>query len=122
MKKIFMAILIVSFAFIIARAASAWPAEGVIYGADIEYSGMSVTKNGVSVKLTNTSGNDVKVSLKLTFYDTKGNSLGYSIFGLREIAAGGYADISNNHLNGKWKPCRDAQRIDFSKMTYEPLY
>jgi hypothetical protein len=103
-------------------AALGWDAEGVIYGTDIEYSGLTVSKNGVAVKLTNTSNTDVKVSLKLTFHNANGGSLGYSIFGLREIQAGSYADISRNYLNGKWKECRDAARMEFVKMTYEPIY
>jgi hypothetical protein len=107
---------------IIAGTSYAWTTDGVIPGTDIKYSGMSVTKNGVNVKLTNVSDNDVKISLKLTFYDANGNSVGYSLFGLREIYAGGYADVSNNFLNGKWKQCRDSQRMGFSKMTYEPIY
>ena len=103
-------------------AAPVWPAEGVISGTDIEYAGLSVSAGGVSVRLTNTAGHDVKVSLRLTFLDRNGNTLGYSIFGLREIYAGRYVSISNNHLNGSWRTCRDAPRMVFSSMTYEPIY
>ena len=102
--------------------ASAWTADGVIPGTEIEYSELSVSKSGVSVKLTNTSAYDVKVSLKLTFLDREGNSLGYAIFGLREMEAGDSVTISNNYLNGNWKTCRDSARMDFSRMTYEPIY
>jgi hypothetical protein len=100
----------------------AWEANGAIPGTDIEFSNLEVSKKGVAVRLANTSSDDVKVSLKLTFYDRNGNALGYSLFGLREIPAGAYSDISGNYLNGKWKPCRDSQRIEFAKMTYEPIY
>jgi len=122
LRKLYQFIFIVSLTLITAGVACAWNTDGEIPGTDIEYSGLSVTKNGVGVKLTNASGYDVKISLKLTFYDNNGNSMGYSIFGLREIGADGYADISNNYLNGKWKLCKDAPRIDFSRMTYEPIY
>jgi hypothetical protein len=105
-----------------ARGAFAWNTDGIIPGTDIAYSGLAVTKQGVSVKLENASGDDVKVSLKLTFFDKYGNAAGYSLFGLREIEAGGSAEISNNYLTGKWKPCRDAARLEFEKMTYEPIY
>jgi hypothetical protein len=105
-----------------ADCAQAWSSDGVISGTDLEYSGLSVTKKGVSVRLTNTSGDDVKVSLKLTFYDVNGSSLGYSIFGLREIGARQQVEVSDNYLTGKWKPCRDSQRMEFLKMTYEPIY
>lgn len=122
MKKIVCAVLGIILALLTSITALGWDAEGVIYGTDIEYSGLVVSKSGVAVKLTNTSNTDVKVSLKLTFYDRNGNSRGYSIFGLREIQAGSHADISRNYLNGKWKECRDAVRMEFVKMTYEPIY
>ncbi|MDR2779900.1 MAG: hypothetical protein LBB28_02115 [Synergistaceae bacterium] len=122
MKKITCAVLGIILILATSGAVFGWDAEGVIYGTDVEYSGLAVSKNGVSVKLTNTSNTDVKVSLKLTFYDKNGSSLGYSIFGLREIQADFYADISGNYLNGKWKECRDAARMEFVKMTYEPIY
>jgi hypothetical protein len=122
MKKIFLAITMAAVFFASAKAVFAWDAEGLVPGTDIRYSGLAVSKGGVAVKLTNTSGDDVKVSLKLTFFDANGNSIGYTIFGLREIYANSSADISGNHLSGKWKPCRDSARIDFSKMTYEPIY
>ena len=69
MKKFLAAAVAVSVILISASAVFAWGAEGVIPGTDIEYSGLSVAKNGVSVKLTNTSNYDVKASLKLTFFD-----------------------------------------------------
>ncbi|MDR1510091.1 MAG: hypothetical protein LBS53_10665 [Synergistaceae bacterium] len=122
MKKISCAVLGIILTLSVSGAALGWDTEGVIYGTDIEYSGLVVSKSGVAVKLTNTSNTDVKVSLKLTFYGRNGSSLGYSIFGLREIQAGSYADISKNYLNGKWKECRDAARMEFVKMTYEPIY
>jgi hypothetical protein len=122
MKKIVCAVFGIILVLSAGGAALGWDAEGVIYGTDIEYSGLEVSKNGVAVKLTNTSNTDVKVSLKLTFNDRNGSSLGYSIFGLREIQAGSYADISRNYLNGKWKACRDAARMELVKMTYEPIY
>jgi hypothetical protein len=81
-----------------------------------------VSKSGVSVRLANTSGYDVRVSLKLTFFDGYGNSIGHSVFGLREISAGEPVEISGNYLSGKWKECRDAAKISFVKMTYEPIY
>ena len=112
---------------VIAAAASyaatpSWQTEGVIIGTEIEYADLSVSRSGVSVRLTNTSSFDVKVSLRLTFRDRGGNTLGYSLFGLREISAGTSVKISNNYLNGNWRTCRDAQRMDFSSMTYEPIY
>jgi uncharacterized protein YxeA len=122
MKKIVCAVFGIILVLSAGGVALGWDAEGAIYGTDIEYSGLAVSKNGVAVKLTNTSNTDVKVSLNLIFYDRNGHSLGYSIFGLREIQAGSYADISGNYLNGKWKACRDAVRMEFVKMTYEPIY
>jgi len=103
-------------------AVPAWQADGIIPLTEIEYSGLSVSRSGVSVKLTNTSAADVKVSLRLAFLDREGNTIGYSLFGLREIEAGGYAAFSNNYLNGNWRACRDASRMNFSRMTYEPIY
>ena len=129
MKKCFCAeravTLIIVFVMVITvshTAAFAWDAEGVIAGTGIEYTGLSVTRSGVSVKLTNTSPFDVKVSLRLTFLDRDGNTVGYTIFGLREIWAGNSVTISNNYLNGNWRACRDAPRMNFSRMTYEYLY
>jgi hypothetical protein len=122
MKKITCAALAMLLILMSCGTILGWDAEGVIYGTDIEYSGLSVTKSGVAVKLTNISDTDVKLSLKLTFSDRNGNSLGYAIFGLREIKARSYANISKNYLNGKWKECRDAARMEFVKMTYEPIY
>ena len=115
--------LILSMAITTSHAvASTWAVDGVIRGTEIEYSGLTVSRSGVSVRLTNTSTDDVKVSLKLTFLDRGGNSIGHSIFGLREIEAGASVTISNNHLNGNWRACRDSARIDFARMTYEYIY
>ena len=129
MKKILYAARAVTTIIIFAAAITAshaatpsWEADGVIPGTEIEYSGLSVTRSGVSVKLTNTSFFDVKVSLRLTFFDRNGNSLGYSLFGLREIWAESSVNITNNFLNGNWRACRDAPRMDFVRMTYEYLY
>jgi hypothetical protein len=122
MKKIACAALGLLLVLTANGAVFGWNAEGVINGTDIEYSGLLVSKSGVAVKLINISNTDVKISLKLTFYNINGSSLGYSIFGLREIGADSYADISKNYLSGKWKECRDAARIEFDKMTYEPIY
>ena len=129
MKKCFCAarvvtlIIIFSMTVAISHAtAFAWEVDGVIPGTEIEYSGLSVSRSGVSVKLTNSSPGDVKVSLRLTFLDREGNSLGYTIFGLREIWAGNSVTITNNYLNGNWRACRDAPRINFAAMTYEPIY
>ena len=127
MKKCFCAaravIMLIVFATVItASRTDAWESEGVIPGTEIEYSGLSVTRSGVSVRLTNTSPYDVKVSLRLSFFNRDGNSLGYSIFGLREIWAGNSVTLSNNYLNGNWRHCRDAPRMDFSRMTYEHIY
>ena len=102
--------------------AFAWEANGVIPGTEIEYSGLAISRQGVSVKLTNTSTDDVKVSLRLTFFDRTGNSLGYSLFGLREIRAGDSVTVSNNYLNGNWRACRNASRIGFARMTYDYIY
>ena len=120
--------MIIIFAMVItvphtaASAAPTWEADGVIPGTEIEFSGLSVTRSGVSVRLTNTSDYDVKISLRLTFLDRNGNSIGYSIFGLREIWAENFVTISNNYLNGNWRACRNAPRINFSSMTYEFIY
>jgi hypothetical protein len=122
MKNILHSIIITAVILASAGDAFAWAAEGLIPGTEIEYSGLVVSKKGVTVKLTNKSLDDVKASLKLTFFDDRGNSIGHSIFGLREIPAGESVEISGNHLSGKWKPCRDSARINFSKMTYEPIY
>jgi hypothetical protein len=120
-KIICLAVLILS-VFAAADAVFAWNAEGVIPGTEISYSGMTVSKDGVAVKLTNNSGNDARVSLKLTFFDKDGNGAGYSLFGLRVIAAGSEVEISRNYLTGKWKSCKNSERIVFEKMTYELIY
>ena len=114
-----MAALIFAMTITISQAAApTWPTDGAIPLTEIGYSELSVSRKGVSVKLTNTSAADVKVSLRLSFLDREGNSIGYSLFGLKEIDAGGSVTFSNNYLNGNWKACRDAHRINFSRMTY----
>jgi hypothetical protein len=122
MKKFFYLILLISLILLTDDALLAWEADGLIPGTDITFSNLTVSKNGVAVKLLNSSSDDVRVSLKLSFYDRNGNIIGYSLFGVRDIAAGAMAEISGNHLSGKWKQCRDAERTEFLKMTYEPLY
>jgi hypothetical protein len=108
--------------FATAAAVCAWNADGVIPGTDISYSGLTVSRNGVAVKLTNNSGYDVRVSLKLTFVNEDGNADGYALFGLRTIPAGSEIGISRNYLTGNWRSCRKSARIIFEKMTYEPIY
>ena len=122
MRRFFLASLATLIILTSASALFAWEADGGVPGTEIEYSGLGVSKDGVSVKLTNASTGDVKVSLKLRFFDAGGNEIGYSIFGLREIPAGDSVEISGNHLSGRWKPCRDAARMNFSRMTYETIY
>jgi hypothetical protein len=122
MRKVLIAALLISAAVMMAAPAWSWDAGGKIYGTELEYSGLAVTKNGVEVRLTNSSDTDVKVSLKIVFYDNGGNSIGYTIFAVREIPGGSFVDISRNYLNGKWKPCRDAPRMEWQRMTYELLY
>ena len=121
MKKNFLLLCLTS-ALLFAAAAHAWDAQGKIYGTDIAYSNLTVTKNGVDVKFTNTFHSDVKISLRLNFYDRSGNLLGYSLFGLREIPAETYVDVGGNYLNGNWRKCRDATRIEWQRLTYEILY
>jgi hypothetical protein len=123
MRKFFLASLAILIVTMTSTPALlAWEADGVIPGTEIDYSELVVSKDGVSVKLTNTSADDVKVSLRLAFFDDRGNETGYSIFGLREIPAGESAEISGNHLSGRWKSCKDAARINFSRMTYDIIY
>jgi opacity protein-like surface antigen len=121
MKKIIV-LLCLAAALFSAAAACAWDAQGPIYGTEVEFSELTVTKNGVDVKFTNTSISDVKISLRLNFYDRNGNVQGYSLFGLREIAAGTYTDVRGNYLNGNWRKCRDAARMEWQRLTYEILY
>jgi len=87
MKKIFLAVIAAAVIFVSAETLFAWGKEGAIPNTDIGYTDLSVSKKGVGVRLTNTSGDYVRVSLKLTFFDTNGNSIGYTVFGLREIPA-----------------------------------
>lgn len=121
MKKALLGICAAISLLSFASWAGAWEAQGTIFGTDIEYSLLSLSKDGVRVRLTNAYDTDVKVSLRLTFYDSTGNTLGYSLFGLREIPGNAYADVSNNYLNGNWRTCRDAPRIEWQKMTYEAV-
>lgn len=121
MKRLVITLLLLA-AAMLTSPADAWETSGKIYGTDIEYADLSVTKAGVSVRLNNTYANNVKISLRLDFYDKMGNSVGYSLFGLREIKGESYVDISNNYLSGKWKPCRDAMRIDWKLMTHEIVF
>ena len=121
MKGLFAAILSLSILLTFVACAGAWDEQGTIYGTDIEYSSLTLSKNGVRVRLTNTYETAVKLSLRLTFYDRTGNTIGYSLFGLREIPGDAYVDIGGNYLNGNWRACRDAARIEWQKMTYEPI-
>jgi hypothetical protein len=122
MKKTICIAAAVLSVFLTAAAACAWNADGVIPETDISYSGLTVSKDGVAVKLTNNSNYDVKVSLKLTFFNADGNTDGYALFGLRTIAAGTETAVSRNYLTGSWKSCNKSARIIFGKMTYEPIY
>jgi hypothetical protein len=99
--------------------AFAWEESGVILGTEIEFSGMNVSREGVGVRLTNVSGSDIKVSLRVEFLSRDGNVLGYSLIGLRTILAGAYAEISGNHLSGNWRECKNAPRMKWRRMTYE---
>jgi hypothetical protein len=119
LNAIFSAVLILSMA---ACPASAWEANGRIPGTEIGYTGLIVSKEGVSVRFSNTSQTDIKLSLALHFYDKAGNDIGHSIFALMEIRGGGYADFAGNYLTGRMKDCRGAPRIEWKKMTYEYLY
>jgi hypothetical protein len=122
MKKTICIVTAILSVFLTVTSARAWDADGVIPGTDLSYSGLTLSKDGVAVKLTNNAGYDVKVSLKLTFLNADGNADGYALFGLRTIAAGTEVDISRNYLTGKWKTCHKSERIIFEKMTYEPIY
>lgn len=102
--------------------APAWEKKGIIPGTELEFSELGVSKSGVSVRLTNPSQTAVKVSIRLAFFDERGNSLGYTVFALREIAGGSYVNIADNFLNGSWKKCRDAYRSEWQPMTYELVY
>jgi hypothetical protein len=102
--------------------ASAWEANGGIPGTEIGYSNLQVSREGVSVRLVNTSGTNIKISLRLAFFDRSGNETGYSLFGLREIPKESYVDIAGNYLSGGWKVCKGAPRIEWRKMTYEFVY
>ena len=88
MKKIICIAIAVLSVLVTAAVSCAWNADGVIPGTEISYSGLTVSKDGVAVKLTNNSVSDVRVSLKLTFFNADGNADGYALFGLRTIAAG----------------------------------
>lgn len=105
-----------------ATISPAWEAKGQIHGTEISYADLQLTKAGANVRLTNQSHTPVKVSLRLAFYGRNGNSIGYTLFGLREIPADSYVDISGNYLNGNWKACTDAYRMEWQKMTYQIVY
>jgi hypothetical protein len=122
MKKTICIAAAVLFILLTDAAARAWNADGVILGTDISYSELTVSRDGVAVKLINNSGYDVNVSLKLTFFNTDGNTDGYALFGLRTIEAGAETAVSRNYLTGSWKSCNKSARIIFEKMTYEPIY
>ncbi|MDR3332427.1 MAG: hypothetical protein LBT08_07350 [Synergistaceae bacterium] len=122
MGKKFSIVIALALLMICTGRASSWEDGGAIFGTDIEYSGMKVSKSGVDVRLTNVSASDVKVSLRLTFLTRDGNTVGYSLFGLREIPAGTYVDIRGNYLNGAWKQCKDSERMTWQRMTYELVY
>lgn len=122
MKKTICTVTAILSVFMTAAAVCAWNADGVIPGTDISYSELAVSKDGVAVKLTNNSGSDARVSLKLTFFNADGNADGYALFGIRTIMAGTTVDVSRNYLTGKWRTCRNSPRIIFEKMTYEPIY
>jgi hypothetical protein len=121
-QKIFFASVCAAALLIFATGAIAWEASGTIPGTEIEFSNLQVTKKGLTVRLINSANSDVKVSLEVSFIDRTGNGIGHSIFGLREIQAGTYVDISGNYLSGAWKACKDAPRMEWRKMTYEYLY
>jgi hypothetical protein len=122
MKKTICIVTAVLSVFLTSAAVLAWNVDGVIPGTDITYSELTVSKDGVAVKLTNNSNYDVKVSLKLTFFNMDGNADGYALFGLRTIPAGSETAVSRNYLTGRWKTCNKSARIVFEKMTYEPIY
>jgi uncharacterized protein YxeA len=113
------AVILVSAAF---NRASAWETNGRIPGTEIDYSNLQISKEGVEVRLFNFSNTDIKISLRLAFFDKSGNETGYSLFGLREIPKESYVDIAGNHLSGDWKACKGASRIEWRKMTYEFIY
>ena len=122
MKKICLFLCCLAIVIFSVAPLHAWDTQGKIYGTDVEYSNLAITKQGVDVKFTNTYSSDVKISLRLNFYDRTGNLLGYSLFGLREIPAEAYVDIGANYLNGNWRKCRDATRLEWQRLTYEILY
>lgn len=122
MKK-FAAVFAAVITMISACASFAYETVGIVPGTSVEYSGLAITKSGVNVMLTNKETSPVKVSLRLSFYDRNGNRLGYSLFGLRELDGdGGSSSVTSNYLNGKWKECKDAFRVEWEKMTFEILY
>jgi hypothetical protein len=102
--------------------ASAWETSGRIPGTEIDYSELKVSKEGVAVRLSNTSHSDIKLSLALHFYDSSGNDIGHSIFALMEIPGGSHMDFTGNYLTGRMRDCRNAPRVEWKKMTYEYLY
>lgn len=105
-----------------ASLAHAWEKDGLIPATELEFAELKISRKGVSVKLINTSHTPIKASLKLTFSDNRGNTIGYAIFGLREIGGGNYVNIAETHLNGDWKKCQEAYRAEWQPMTYQLVY
>jgi hypothetical protein len=120
----YLAALCVAVFFLIgtAKGLLAWDESGTVPGTGVKFSGFAVSKKGISVRFVNTSGYDVKISLQRIFYDRNGNRVGHSIFGLREMPEGASVDYADNYLTGNWKECKNAQRIEWQKMTYEYIY
>lgn len=103
-------------------AESNWATSGTIPGTELAFTDLSVTKQGLSVRVTNNSLDPVKVSLRISFFDNQGNNIGHSVIALREVPAEAFFDVTNNYINGNWKACRDSHRMEFRHMTYEVLY
>lgn len=121
-RKIILMILVVIVALFCSSSSNALETNGKIYDTDVEYSDLVISKEGVSLKLTNTFSTPVKLSFSINFYDKNGNKIGHSIFGLRELAAESSSEYRGNYITGSWKACRDSFRAVFEKMTYEPIY
>lgn len=121
-EKKFLILLAAVMLLACASLARAWETEGALPATELAFSGLEVSREGVAVRLTNTSHRAVKISSRITFYDERGNTVGYALFGLREIPAGSYVNISGNHLTGNWRHCRDAHRMVWEPLTYELVY
>ncbi len=121
-RKNILALLAILLLVACTSLAYAWEKEGSIPTTELTFSELTVSKKGVSLKLTNTSHTPIKISARLTFYDQGGNTIGYTVFGLREIPEGSYVNIAENYLNGNWRKCRDAYRTEWRPMTYELVY